>query len=653
MKKNIIHSILLLAGLLTASCNNFLDREPLDSVPLERYLWSESDLAAYSIRQYGLFPTHAGFGLGTFASDNNSDNQAGVGENGLFVPKRWRVGQSGGAWGFGSIRDVNYFINTVQPRLDNGELTGNAANVRHYLGEMYFFRAYIYFSKLESLGDFPILKEWITEDYDVVRENSKRRPRNEVARFILEDLDKAISYLNTAAPQSNRLNKNAALLFKSRVALFEGTWLKYHKGTARVPGGPGWPGAGKDYLSGFSINIDSEINFFLTEAKEAARQVADNVALSPNYEQMFNSITLNVPEVLLWRQYDANVTPMVNHYVVGYIQRNGGGGTGFTRSFVESILMSNGLPIYAAASGYQGDETFAKVFAGRDNRMKYNILNEGDLLTTRASFTEYIVNGNGYFYRPPLTENGENRSTTGYSIKKGLMTDPAQGPTLPSTTASVVFRAAEAYLNYMEADFELSNTLDANSLRYWKALRTRSGVSDDVNATIAATDLTKENDLAVYSGSTPVDATLYNIRRERRIELAAEGSRLRDLRRWRALDKMDGYIVEGFNLWDENYLKYEADATLGLPKIELKETGVANPSVSARTDSKYLRPYRINTSNEAFDGYKFNPVKYLDPIAFDHFRLTTDTPGNTDYTTSTIYQNPGWKIETNSLPEGD
>lgn len=45
--------------------------------------------------------------------------------------------------------------------------------------------------------------------------------------------------------------------------------------------------------------------------------------------------------------------------------------------------------------------------------------------------------------------------------KKGLATDAAQGPTLPSTTACVIFRAAEAYLNYMEADYELNNSLDA------------------------------------------------------------------------------------------------------------------------------------------------------------------------------------------------
>jgi len=48
-----------------------------------------------------------------------------------------------------------------------------------------------------------------------------------------------------------RINKESALLLKSRVALFEGTWLKYFKNTAFVPNGPGWPGKEKDYNANY------------------------------------------------------------------------------------------------------------------------------------------------------------------------------------------------------------------------------------------------------------------------------------------------------------------------------------------------------------------------------------------------------------------
>ena len=180
----------------------------------------------------------------------------------------------------------------------------------------------------------------------------------------------------------------------------------------------------------------------------------------------------------------------------------------------------------------------------------------------------------------------------------------------------------------------------------------------DFQKTIDATDLSKEIDFARYSGSEFVSTTLYNIRRERRIEFAAEGLRLNDLKRWRALDMMRlSRRRIRFMEWKLSTLQNTpspipvADVTLSV--INLIESGNNNANVSAKSESQYLRPYRINTNNIAYNGYNWNQNKYLNPIAFDHFRLTTAEEGSTDYTTSTIYQNPGWKIETSSLPEGD
>lgn len=401
MKKQLYILAIGFIALASSSCNDFLDREPLDSVPTSQYLFNENDLSAYTANMYGIFPVHAGYGLGTFDDDNDSDNQAGSSPNDLFVKGQTRVAQNGGDWDFGNIRTANYFINTVRPRLENGEIE-NSANNNHYLGEMYFFRAYIYAGKLISLGDFPIIKEMIADNYDAVREASKRRPRNEVARFIISDLDSAYHYMSATPPMTNRLTKDCAALLKSRIALFEGTWEKYHKGTNRVPGGPGWPGADKDYLKDFTINIEEEINYFLTQAKEAAQIVADNHALDASYSKLFNSQSLSSStEALLWKQYDGTMTPAVNHFVVGYIQRNGGGNSGFTRSMVESFLMQDGTPIYAS-SDYQGDKTYENVAHGRDPRLLDNVLIPGDLLTTSATMTEAKIDKAGYYYRAPM-----------------------------------------------------------------------------------------------------------------------------------------------------------------------------------------------------------------------------------------------------------
>ncbi|WP_288204981.1 RagB/SusD family nutrient uptake outer membrane protein [uncultured Parabacteroides sp.] len=633
MKRQSIIILSLAAGAFCfTACNDFLDREPLSSVTSEHYLNTETELASFGAAQYDALPAHkpGEYNIGVFKTDNNSDNQCAAKEEDNFVPGERRVPTSG-EWDFKKIRDCNYFLETVLPKYEEGKISGTDANIRHYIGEMYFFRAFQYFTFMKKYGDFPIVDKVLSDDYTELTEANQRRPQNEVARFILKDLDTAAEMMKATAPESNRLTKYVALLLKSRVALYEGTWLKYHAGTDRVPGGPGWPGANASYLKDFNIDLNSEINFFLSEAKSSAQIVADAFPLE-DYSSMFNSVDLSdKKEVLLWRRYDIDLK--VFHYVVSYLQTvdvggNGSGNSGYTRSLVESVLMKNGLPIYASGSGYKGDKTLEDVTANRDNRFRESISIPGDPINNRNNFI-----------RPGLTINTETKNTTGYCIRKGLNQDASMGPTLPGNTGCVIFRAAEAYLNYIEANYVLDHNLDAKSTAYWKALRDRAQVDNDFQKTISATDLSKENDLAVYSGDNTVDATLYNIRRERRIEFIAEGLRLDDLYRWRSLDKMKNYQVEGFNLWDENYKLYDAG--------ELKPEGEADePNVSSRAN-KYIRPYQIHKNNKAFNGYTFMQAHYLAPIAYDVIRLSTPDKGG-DIGTAYIYQNPGWDVQAGS-----
>ena len=119
----------------------------------------------------------------------------------------------------------------------------------------------------------------------------------------------------------------------------------------------------------------------------------------------------------------------------------------------------------------------------------------------------------------------------------------------------VLYRSAEALLNYMEASYEKNGTLDGTAREYWQILRRRAHVSEDIDATIMATDMAKEaeNDWGAYSaGRLLTDKTLYNIRRERRSEFLSEGLRYMDVCRWRAMDQMlsTPYIPEGMHLWN-------------------------------------------------------------------------------------------------------
>ena len=648
MKKIYKNIIIATFSVGLIGCNKFLDREPLSNITPQQYFNTESDMAAYTISYYN-FPTHGGYSIGRFKADNGTDNQADRSPNAAWLKGQWHVPTGTDGYDFGNIRAINYFIAEVTPKIGEGKVLGNPANINHYLGEAYFLRAYEYFNRLENYGDFPIVKTVLPDNEDELIEASKRRPRNEVARFILEDLDKAISLLKSSPVEGkNRISKEVAQLFRSRVALFEGTWLKYHKGTAHVPGGAGWPGANMPYLSGFSINIDTEINYFLTEAMASAKAVAGAFPLVTNnhnttgadvfgnpYFKMYGDNSLSgYSEVLFWRQYSAEKS--VGHYTNGFL--TGGGNSGYTRGFVDAFLMKNGLPIYANGSGYQGDTDLTTVKVNRDERLQLFMRVPGDYLAV----TQQVNN-----YPDIINSIVERKSVTGYDVKKGLNGDAKYlTDAVLTETGCIVFRAAEAYLNYIEACYVKNNSLDNDASRYWKALRARAGVSEDYSATIAATDLTKENDWAVYSAGQKVDATLYNIRRERRCEFIAEGMRNNDLRRWRAMDQLRNYQIEGMNLWTSMYDKDTYKNTDGTSK--LIALPAASPNISAKALSVYIRPYQIIQQNNLYyNGITWTKAHYLSPIGFENF-LRTSKGGN--IATSVVYPNPYWPAQADGIP---
>jgi hypothetical protein len=674
MKHNNIYSIKLaiifaFAFLLTACMDDFLDRQPLSSIATENYLTDEKHLEAYSIQQYNFSFSGSVY---PYEADIHSDNQSGRGYSNIWIPGQVKVGKSGGAWDFTRIYKLNYFLNTVLPRYEAGKITGNIAAVKHYIGEVYFLRAYEYFDRLKDLGDFPILTETLPNENDKLIEASKRRPRNEVARFIIQDLDKAIALLNNApAGAKNRITLDLAYLMKSRVALFEGTWLKYHNGTALVPLGPNWTGAAKDYNSNYAYpsgSIENEINYFLDQAMAASKVVANKITLvsnskfiketattAPNlYFEMFNSVSLaTTAEVLLWRSF-SNELGVKHTFNSAFVD---GGANGFTRQFVDVFLMQDGLPAYASAT-YKGDNYIDSVKTNRDWRLrlfmkapgeKNRFFNNGVAINVTTEPMPRIYN---------TSSNASLCSATGYDIKKGLSYERQMSATYGvDITAVPVFRAAEAYLNYIEACYVRTGVIDADADKYWKAIRTRAGVDPDYSKTIAATDLSKEapNDWGTYSHGQMVNTTLYNIRRERRCEFMAEGFRWDDLRRWRALDQVQNFQPEGIKLWGpmqdlraistsvklyKEYFVYgSADAT---------KNNVSDPGISS-----YLRMQQIMTGSGNLlysTGYNWCEAHYLDPIAVDHFIYTASDAN--DKTTSPIYQNPGWPIEADASPIG-
>jgi starch-binding outer membrane protein, SusD/RagB family len=209
-----------------SSCSDFLDRQPLTDNTDEGFFTEPVQLQAYCNKKYDLLPDYKDVNL--FNDDETSDNQATDSPKDIFLPQRIKVANNGGYNRHGHLRDCNHFLHYTLTNIENGILD-NTNETKQYIGEMFFFRAYIYFEYLRKFGDFPIITEELTaDDYAANVEANKRMPRNKVARFILSDLDEAISRLlpRSNALTNHRLNQESALLFKSRVALYEASCQK-------------------------------------------------------------------------------------------------------------------------------------------------------------------------------------------------------------------------------------------------------------------------------------------------------------------------------------------------------------------------------------------------------------------------------------------
>ena len=670
---------ILCLGMTVTSCSDFLDRPPLDQISPDSYYTTADQLGTFTINYYtSIFPNNSGWFAGVATFDDGTDNQASRGGNsGMYLQDQWKVPTSGGI-GMNAIRNVNKFINESEAKIAAGKVTGTPEQINQYMGEAYFIRAMLYYSKLQDYGDFPIELKELNVNNDLV-EASKRQPRNLVARQILSDMDKAIDKLQVNFANKVRINKNAALAMKSRMALYEATFEKYHRGTGRVPGDANWPGKNKEWNKNFTINQDNEVNFFLDQAIDAAKKVCDAVPLKTqnshvmnpssigqyngwnSYYDMFASPDLSkYPEVLLWRQFNSNLTPSLAHLTSNKLR--GGASTGWTRGLVESFLMKNGLPIYASGSGYHGDTTVDMAKTDRDERLQLFMFGESDVLGIDQKSID-LANKKLAAGATPLTKilfnaatlfatDQASRDVTGYRQRKFYNYDPAMqlGQTFSDVDGQIIIRVEEAMLNYIEASYLRTGSLDATATGYWTALRARAGITAPISTTIAATDMSKEADVnrpsydwAAFSAGHPVDATLYSIRRERRSEFAGEGLRNDDLIRWASLDQVKNYQIEGVNFWDQIYQNPSFVNDKGVSLIIAD--GESNATMSAKTLSKYVRPYQIQkTNNILYNGYTFYQAHYLSPFSYQEMQLCS--PDGTAEN-SNLYQNIYWPVEAN------
>jgi hypothetical protein len=584
MKK--IYTAIALITLFT-SCKKFLDLPPADRISSDQYWKTANDLENYMLQFYPNFPNfNNGNGFtGPFGNDayRGSDHQI---QNSTVVPQlngTRTVVQTGGNWSWGNIRSLNIFFENY------GRVNAPLSNIQQYIGEAYFFKAYFYFNLVSSYGDVP----WFTHSLEMTSPElyKSRDPRTMVVDSILWCLDQAVTnlnYLKNVTGGSNRLSKEAALIFKSRVALFEGTWQKYHAGTAF-----GTSGANPNKYLQSAVDAVTEL---MAPGKYRVG-ISNTGNPSTDYTKLFNSNDLNSnTEVALWCKYDLSL--QLTHAFQGDMFT--GIPVDVTNQLVENFLKRDGTAYDYVNVGQttKGLAFLTKITSDCDIRLSTIINAPGMLLWSLGS--------TGYYVRPALYEAGIIFQATGYQGRKGLDPSALNGSAAFQNnfiTGCVVFRYAEALLNYAEAKAELGQPVDYT--KSLNLLRARAGMP---NFTVISDPL--RSDYANFG--YPLSDELYEIRRERAVELACEGFRYNDWRRWRAHSLFLNQQPKGFPFLASDFPDKPGLAS----KFTLDANGFILPF-------KNLLPVT---------GYNFNIGRdYLDCIPTNEITLNP-----------ALKQNPGW-----------
>lgn len=514
-----------------SSCSDFLDREPITKPEAGNFLTGAIQVENYINGLYMTLPSFSKFGLGVRSEEKNSDNIIAEkydarlhGQNNQFS------GASDWQTGYQNLRKVNYFFHNYKvPEAQENE------DVLSLKGEAYFLRAYWHFDLLKKFGSIPVMDAFWDENATIAGLQIPAKTRNEVARFILSDLVEAKNLLHSRGKYSGiRINKEAAMVLAMNVALYEGTWEKYH--------------SSDDFAS--STN---ESNYFLGEVINWGNELfgcgIDLYKTGQNpgdaFAALFNSKDLSgMGEVLLWRKYSSDEG--VFHDVNGNLKAgvvDSEGAAGITQSLVDNYLNADGTFIAPTNEKFKD---FKETFEGRDPRLIQTVMNEGAKFASATTATpmhleEYTDEKKNTISPPKLAGDGNTRSLTGYHIRLGIDTTFVSGN---GETALPIIRYAEGLLAYAEAAAELEMWSDDIANKTLKALRERAGVkylapAKDANFTDFGYTL------------TPV---LQEIRRERRSELALQGFRLDDLMRWKADKLIVGKRGKGAYVGDESIL---------------------------------------------------------------------------------------------------
>lgn len=498
--------IAIVVGLIHSSCqSDFLDREPLDETSAEIFFDTPEQMRAYLNTFYNRsnFPKYANHGS-DFNSDNEVDGTPDLRLQGT------RVVTPTGSIDFSAVRSINFFFDNYRRVQANHSLQ----DYQQYLGEAYFFRALIYFNLMKSYGDIQIVTKELGPDSPELY--NARDPRNEVADFIIGQLDSAALYLTPEKTSgAGRVNRWMALLIQSRVALYEGTWEKYHAGTD----------FGAD---------DANPEKYLSKAVEAAEELIQSNVYEvystgnpeKDYKDLFSLLDYSSnSELMFWQNFDQSITQGNGSFTNDrFFRMRTPSNQTITKQLADSYLCIDGKPI-SGNPLFEGYDLLAMEAKNRDPRFYQTIATPDQVWQ--------ILQGDQMEYwssvYTKLNSTADFNAPTGYIIQKGYNPNTSFHVQQYEESPGLIYRYAEALLNFVEAKAELGTLTQEDIDISIKKLRDRVGMPNLVLSEIVSDPNWDFPELS------PV---LNEIRRERRVELAAEGFRWDDIARWAAADEL-------------------------------------------------------------------------------------------------------------------
>lgn len=578
---------MVFAAAALVGCEQYLTEEPQDKFADGDAFWQgEEALRLETNYFYSSFSSYGAAHSGRYYAASKSDDYGQDNNN----PEYSVTIPSGtGVWA-SSYQEARR-ANLIMARMANMELSDEVR--KHYEGFCRYYRAIQHFDVVRAYGDCV----WQGHEVDMNDEAwqaQERTDRAEIMRKVCEDLKFAGENCRDYS-DGRAFHKYVAYVMLSRVALFEGTWQKYHENNATVA------------------------NEFFAIAKAAALEVMNSGKWSIHDNYGANYISKDLKgnsEMIMYKQFQYDADIKLGHGLHGY-SSSSTPTWGMTKDAVESYCNADGLPIHVSEAGFD-DSTVNSAIAGRDARLAHNVCDSVVMLDT-YSWLKGINSTTGYWL-------------TKFVVKDYVLNGGANELAPYNDTDGPVFMYSEVLLNYAEACAEMGSMTQADADKSINLLRTQhgkipaltvAGTTVSVNGTVITKD--PKN---IYG----VNELIWEVRRERRNELICDGFRTDDLKRWKMGAQLDfaknpSGIVGVSEAAVQAYYDYTKNVYDWNGLHDGKEwADIEGDYWRTIGDQKYISAFHPDR-NRVFDETK----NYLDPL-----------PSGITLINPNLGQNPGW-----------